>query len=54
MYDIDESEDYWSSTENDYKDSSGEFCAWSVYMYRGGTSVDRKYYGTYVRAVSAF
>lgn len=39
---------YWSSTEKD------EFCAWLVFMYNGITLYNFKYYGYYVRAVSAF
>ncbi len=38
----------WSSTEDD------EFCAWFVNMRNGPTSYYYKYYGSYVRAVSAF
>ena len=45
---------YWSSTEYDYKYSSGEFCAWYVYMYDGYTSHNRKTNNLSVRAVSAF
>ncbi len=45
---------YWSSTETNYKYSSGEFCAWGVNM-GGGDTYDyfKSNYG-YVRAVSAF
>ena len=39
---------YWSSTEYN------EFCAWDVGMSNGSTSLNGKYDGTYVRAVSAF
>ena len=45
---------YWSSTEKNYKLSSGEFCAWLVYMGNGSTGSLNKYYDNYVRAVSAF
>ena len=45
---------YWSSTEYNYKFSSGEFCAWNVYMYNGLTDADDKDFDYYVRAVSAF
>ena len=45
---------YWSSTEYDFQYSSGEFCAWHVYMYDGYTGSDPKYNDGYVRAVSAF
>ncbi len=45
---------YWSSTEYDYKYSSGNFCAWLVNMYDGGTGNYNKSYYNYVRAVSAF
>ncbi len=45
---------YWSSTESDYKFSSGVFCAWLVYMYNGTTTDGSKYGNYYVRAVSAF
>ena len=46
---------YWSSTEYNYKFSSGEFCAWYVYVYNGNTSYYYKsYLDYYVRAVSAF
>ena len=45
---------YWSSTEYDFQYSSGEFCAWGVYMGSGGTNRYRKYGSNYVRAVSAF
>lgn len=38
----------WSSTEYD------GFCAWSVYMGNGSTSLNLKGYDNYVRAVSAF
>ncbi|MBR5853065.1 MAG: TIR domain-containing protein [Alistipes sp.] len=39
---------YWSSTEKDRN------FAWNVYMYDGGTYNRIKYFGDYVRAVSAF
>lgn len=39
---------YWSSTQED------EFCAWGVDMRDGYTLASNKYYGYYVRAVSAF
>ena len=44
---------YWSSTEYDYHNSDGVFCAWRVRMYDGayGSSKSNNYY---VRAVSAF
>ena len=45
---------YWSSTEYDYYDSDGVFCAWGVDMGDGDTDSLGKYYGFYVRAVSAF
>ncbi|MBP3498423.1 MAG: PEGA domain-containing protein [Alistipes sp.] len=45
---------YWSSTEDDYKYSSGEFCAWLVDMDFGNTNDGIKYDNGYVRAVSAF
>lgn len=45
---------YWSSTEHNYKDSGGEFCAWRVDMFYGGTRNGGKYGSYYVRAVSAF
>ena len=45
---------YWSSTEDDYQHSSGEFCAWYVSMDDGFTYYSRKSNGLYVRAVSAF
>ena len=45
---------YWSSTEYDLQYSSGEFCAWNVYMYGGLTNGSSKINYFYVRAVSAF
>ena len=39
---------YWSSTQYD------EWCAWSVYMYDGGTYCNGRFGNGYVRAVSAF
>ena len=45
---------YWSSTEDDYQISSGEFCAWYVTMSNGNPYRYRKYGDNYVRAVSAF
>ena len=45
---------YWSSTEYDKQFSSGEFCAWDVYMKYGTTGNFCKYGKRYVRAVSAF
>ena len=45
---------YWSSTEDDFQWSSGEFCAWSVFVYGGDTYSNNKHYDIYVRAVSAF
>ncbi len=54
LYDKGESGWYWSSTEDDYKSSSGEFCAWRVSMYGGSTGSNFKSNCLYVRAVSAF
>ena len=45
---------YWSSTEYNFKLSSGEFCAWYVFMNDGYTSFNYKGNTNYVRAVSAF
>ena len=45
---------YWSSTEKNYKLSSGEFCAWGVDMSYGYTYDLGKNDDNYVRAVSAF
>ena len=45
---------HWSSTEYDYYDSDGVFCAWYVYMGNGGTLGSHKNRNYYVRAVSAF
>ncbi len=45
---------YWSSTEDDYQWSSGEFCAWYVRMFNGSTYDYNKNYSYDVRAVSAF
>ena len=45
---------YWSSTEYDYQNSSGNFCAWLVYMTNGYTSNTFKLNDYSVRAVSAF
>ena len=45
---------YWSSTEDDYQWSSGEFCAWLVGVYDGNTLNYYKGSSNYVRAVSAF
>lgn len=45
---------YWSSTESDNQNSSGEFCAWYVHMFDGYTNNLDKYDDFYVRAVSAF
>ena len=45
---------YWSSTEDGYKCSSGEFCAWDVGMGGGSTNNNPKNSNSYVRAVSAF
>ncbi len=45
---------YWSSTERDYKFSSGEFCAWVVPMNYGYPYYYNKTSNLYVRAVSAF
>ena len=48
------SDAYWSSTEDDYQWSSGEFCACIVCMSNGDTyDFDKSNY-FYVRAVSAF
>ena len=41
---------YWSSTEYNYKFSSGEFCAW----YGDTKKAPKDYRGFYVRAVSSF
>ena len=54
LYNRGEWEDYWSSTEDNYKFSSGEFCAWYVGMCNGSTSSYDKGVNYYVRAVSAF
>ena len=45
---------YWSSTEFNEQSSSGEFCAWDVYMDGGYIHRNGKYSNSYVRAVSAF
>ena len=45
---------YWSSTESGFQLSSGEFCAWYVFMGNGNTSYYYKFDSYYVRAVSAF
>ena len=45
---------YWSSTEDSYQLSSGEFCAWFVDMYDGIAYDGSKDNDYYVRAVSAF
>ena len=45
---------YWSSTEDDYQWSFGEFCAWFVNMRSGYTSYGNKNADGHVRAVSAF
>lgn len=45
---------YWSSTERDYKNSSGEFCTWYVSMGGVYTYDFSKDGSSYVRAVSAF
>ena len=39
---------HWTADEYD------EFCAWSVFMLNGNTYNLNKYFGNYVRAVSAF
>ena len=46
---------YWSSTEENYKCHTGEFCAWLVSMFNGGT-YDYNKLGSngYVRAVATF
>ncbi|MBP3497147.1 MAG: DUF1566 domain-containing protein [Alistipes sp.] len=48
------SNNHWSSTEYDYQYSTGNFCAWLVYMGDGGTNGNSKRSNYYVRAVSAF
>ena len=45
---------YWSSTEDSYQLSSGEFCAWFVDLGYGDTYGYPKYSNYYVCAVSAF
>ena len=45
---------YWSSTESDYQNSSGVFCAWYVNMSLGYAYDSTKSSHYYVRAVSAF
>ena len=45
---------YWSSTEYDYHDSDGVFCAWDVRMRDGLTDYSIKTNYDYIRAVSAF
>ena len=45
---------YWSSTEYNYQNASGEFCAWGVLVRGGYAYYDRKGRDGYVRAVSAF
>ena len=45
---------YWSSTEYDYHDSDGVFCAWFVNLVGGITHYYYKNLNFYVRAVSAF
>ena len=45
---------YWSSTENDYEDSSGVFCAWLVKLYCGYTYNRTKRNDCIVRAVATF
>ena len=47
-FDVIDDNYYWSSSQFD------EFCAWSVYMYDGGTLSSSKLSSYYVRAVSAF
>ena len=54
LYDEGERGWYWSSTEDNYKFSSGEFCAWSVYMPIGYTYHDSRGTNHYVRAVATF
>ncbi len=54
LYDIGESKCYWSSTENDYQLSNGEFCVWRVDLYSGGTNGNFKNRNNYVRAVATF
>ena len=45
---------YWSSTERDYQNSSGVFCAWLVNVRDGDTRNGSKNGNYSVRAVSAF
>lgn len=45
---------YWSSTERDSKNFSGEFCAWCVNMDDGNSYKYLEYNNYCVRAVSAF
>ena len=54
LYDKGESRWYWSSTEDDYKSSSGGFCAWGVNMNDGHTYIGDRSIDSSVRAVSAF
>lgn len=48
MYSMGDFKWYWSSTEED------KWCAWYVDMFSGRTYRSHRYYGGYVRAVSAF
>ena len=54
VYNQEESGWYWSSTEEDYQNSDGGFCAWRVDIYDGTTFRILKRGSAYVRAVSAF
>jgi hypothetical protein len=45
---------YWSSTEYNYRLSTGEFCAWYVYMLDGSTYGNHKRCNVCVRAVATF
>ena len=45
---------YWSSTEDNHRIGSGEFCAWAVVMCDGNTNYFCKSETISVRAVSAF
>ena len=45
---------YWSSTERDYQNSSGVFCAWGVHMIDGSTGNGNKGRNYDVRAVATF
>ena len=45
---------YWSSTEENYQDSNGEFCAWWVNMFLGYLDLYHKSNYIFVRAVATF